>query len=203
MQSRQSRAELGASCAHQEPRWDSLLHFSMPWHSLFQLPDQGLAFFRYGKAGLQPPPSLHHPSISFPSLSSASAPSRGVSQHRAGKFSVLCLAWLGDREPLVLPALVGWVISTGMWIVIWGMLLGILNSPTLLGSNRAGRDGHQSWGEHRLCCRRLLVRWRSLSLFLIKYKDYLTVIISTRWPRIKGAASKACLGGVRTRFAPS
>lgn len=44
---------------------------------------------------------------------------------------------------------------------------------------------------------------RSLSLFLIKYKEYLTVIISTRWPRIKGAASKACLGGVRARFAPS
>lgn len=43
--------------------------------------------------------------------------------------------------------------------------------------------------------------WRSISLFLIKYKDYLTVIISTRWLRIKGAASKACLGEAKARFA--
>lgn len=57
--------------------------------------------------------------------------------------------------------------------------------------------------EQRVCCGRLLIIWRSLSLFLIKYKDYLTVIISTRWPRITEAASKACLGGVRARFAPS
>lgn len=38
-------------------------------------------------------------------------------------------------------------------------------------------------------------------MFLIKYKDYLTVIISTRWLRIKGAASKACLGEAKARFA--
>lgn len=132
---------------HQEPRWDSLLHFSTPWHSLFQLPDQGLPFFRYGKAGLRPPTSLHHHSISFPSHSSASAPSRGLPQHRAGRCSVLCpcLAWgqrPWDRDPSVLPTFVGWVISTGVWGNFpRGIFLGILDSPTPLGSNRAGQDG--------------------------------------------------------------
>lgn len=58
-------------------------------------------------------------------------------------------------------------------------------------------------GECRVCCQRLLIIWRSISLFLIKYKDYLTVIISTRWLRIKGAASKACLGEAKARFASS
>lgn len=58
-----------------------------------------------------------------------------------------------------------------------------------------GRAGQSvpGWGKHRVHRLRLLIIERSISLFLIKYKDYLTVIITTRWLRIKGAASKACL----------
>lgn len=57
-----------------------------------------------------------------------------------------------------------------------------------------GTWAQRTWvGEHGVHCLRLLIIQRSISLFLIKYKDYLTVIITTRWLRIKGAASKACL----------
>lgn len=122
---------------HQEPCWDSLLCFSTPWHSLFQLPGQGFPFVRYGKAVLQPPPALYHPSISLPSHSSAPAPSCGFPQHRAGRFSVLCLTWgqgPWDRHLLVLPALVGWVISSAFGECSLG-------SSALLGTNRAGGMG--------------------------------------------------------------
>lgn len=86
-----------------------------------------------------------------------------------------------------------------------GCSFGSSMAPAPLCSNRNERgwipECNLVGGECRVCCWRLLIIWRSISLFLIKYKDYLTVIISTRWLRIKGAASKACLGEAKARFA--
>lgn len=71
------------------------------------------------------------------------------------------------------------------------------------GNERGWMPERNLVGEHGVCCQRLLIIQRSISLFLIKYKDCLAVIISTRWLRIKGAASKACLGEAKARFAAS
>lgn len=122
---------------HQEPGWDSLLHFSTPWHSLLQLPDQGLPFFSYGKAGLQPPPSLHRPSISFPSSSSAPAPSRAQSREIPCPVPVpgLGTGTLGQAplSPACPPGVGDQHRNVGQ-CCLWGIFLGILHNSTLVST---------------------------------------------------------------------
>lgn len=195
----------------------------MPWYSSFQLLDHSGLFFWGCKSGFTAPifpsPHLHPLAAVSPAVEQGDALSYGTSCNRSH------FQQPGGEITTQPHALYGHLLSWGPWPLVsccgdallsserldWCCLGGCsFASPTGLPHRfvqveRRG-DGYLSvtcWGEHRVCCRRHLIIWRSISLFLIKYKDYLTVIISVRWLRIKGAASKACLGEAKARFAAS